>query len=106
MLGKPTGAPIGNPVAEVVAVAKKDLSKGTTLDGLGGETVKGIIYSTEETFNNNYLPVGLTNEVTLNKSVEKGKPISMNMLEKKGDTLVWKLRELQEKTLLPFSPNE
>src|SRR5207302_1544907 len=43
LYGKPTGAPIGAPVADVIAVAKRDLRAGETLDGSGGRMVYGLI---------------------------------------------------------------
>ncbi|MFW6006873.1 MAG: NAD(P)H-dependent oxidoreductase [Halanaerobiales bacterium] len=100
-LRMPTGAPRGKPVAEVVAVAKKDLSQGKKLDGLGGETVKGIIYTASEAERENYLPVGLANKVVLAEDVAKGEPITKDMLKKPGDSFAWKLRAVQEEILEP-----
>ncbi|MGH2351222.1 MAG: NAD(P)H-dependent oxidoreductase, partial [Chloroflexota bacterium] len=42
-LGRPTGAPLPTPVADVIAVAKRDLRQGERLDGSGGHTVYGLI---------------------------------------------------------------
>jgi predicted homoserine dehydrogenase-like protein len=38
----PTVAPIGGPVCEVVAVAKRDLKAGERLDGIGGFCTYGM----------------------------------------------------------------
>src|SRR5204863_10190609 len=38
---EPTIAPLGEPVAEVIAVAKRDLQAGEILDGIGGYMIRG-----------------------------------------------------------------
>ena len=43
LYGRATGAPLPVPTAECVAVAKRDLTAGETLDGSGGKTVLGMI---------------------------------------------------------------
>ena len=45
--GYPSGAPGRVPVADVIAVAKRDLRAGETLDGSGGATVYGLIERAE-----------------------------------------------------------
>jgi predicted homoserine dehydrogenase-like protein len=40
--GRPTGELRGGPVAELITLAKRDLSEGDQLDGGGGYTVYGM----------------------------------------------------------------
>ena len=43
LLHDAAAAPLGGPVTEVVALAKRDLKTGETLDGIGGFTVYGML---------------------------------------------------------------
>ena len=73
MLGEPTIAPLGAPVAETVAVAKKDLASGQYLDGIGGYTFYGQLQTLEDAKKANALPVGLIDSRTkLKRDVRKG----------------------------------
>jgi len=61
--------------ADVVAVAKRDLSIGEVLDGEGGYTVSGGLRPTEISISRGYLPLGLANDVTLKTPVAAGQVI-------------------------------
>jgi len=87
-----TGAPLKEPVAEVVAIAKRDLKKGDRLDGIGGKTVRGEIERVEVLKNNRYLPLCLAEDVVLNTDVSHNTPITMDMLESPGQSFMWKLK--------------
>ena len=43
LFGDASVKPLGGPVCDVIAIAKRDLSAGTQLDGIGGFTVYGTI---------------------------------------------------------------
>ncbi|RVU54100.1 NAD(P)H-dependent oxidoreductase [Anaerosphaera multitolerans] len=65
-------ASIGAPVAETVAVAKKDLRAGDKIDGIGGHTVYGLLERGLIQRENNLLPIGLlTGNVTMKRNVKK-----------------------------------
>lgn len=82
---------------EVITVAKKDLKKGDYLDGIGGFTVYGTLDSYENSQKEGSLPLGLVNEKTrLKIDVKKGQIISYDMVELDEDSLVYKLRLLQD----------
>ena len=70
---EPTIAPRGAPIAEVIAIAKRDLFAGECLDGIGGATVYGQIERVSQAID--FLPIGLSEGVRLNAPVLKGKPI-------------------------------
>jgi predicted homoserine dehydrogenase-like protein len=62
--GRPTGELTGGPVAELVAVAKRDLRPGDELDGGGGYTVYGLSERIEVARRENLLPFGFAYEGT------------------------------------------
>ena len=68
---EPTGAPTGFR-GDVVAVAKRDLSAGATLDGEGGYTVWGRLLPARDSLAQGGLPIGLAHHVRLTRAVKKG----------------------------------
>ena len=68
--GEPTGAPTGWR-ADAVAVAKRDLRAGETLDGEGGYTVSGRLMPAARSLAEGALPMGLTHGVRLANPVAK-----------------------------------
>ena len=87
----PTIAPKAK-VADVFAVAKKDLKKGEKLDGIGGYTVYGLIDRAEVVKEENLLPLGLAEYAVLKKDVAMDTPISCDMIDFPEDNLVLRLR--------------
>ena len=97
---EPTIAPKGAPVAETVAVAKKDLKAGEYLDGIGGYTVYGVIDTYANAKKDRALPLGLVNsKVKLKADVKKGETLTYDMVELDEDSLILHLRRLQEKVI-------
>jgi predicted homoserine dehydrogenase-like protein len=72
--GEATGAP-GGFRADVVAVAKRDLAAGETLDGEGGFTVYGALRPAERALAEGGLPIGLAHGVRLRRMVPAGQPV-------------------------------
>jgi predicted homoserine dehydrogenase-like protein len=62
--GRPTGELEGGPVAELVAVAKRDLVAGDELDGGGGYTVYGLSERADVARRERLLPFGFAYEGT------------------------------------------
>ncbi len=92
---EPLIAPLGAPLTEVITIAKKDLSAGEVLDGLGGYSIYGEIDIVENA--RGLLPVGMTEGVTVTKSITKGDPIPMDAVELDDNSLLMRLRRDQEK---------
>jgi len=69
--GEPTGTPKVFS-ADVVAVAKRDLSAGEELDGEGGFTVWGRLTTVRRSLTEGALPIGLAHGVRLTCPVPKG----------------------------------
>ena len=72
--GEPTGQPLGFR-GDAVAVAKRDLSAGETLDGEGGYTVWGKLVPAERSLTEGALPIGLAHRVSLRRSIAAGEII-------------------------------
>ncbi|HSD99615.1 MAG TPA: Gfo/Idh/MocA family oxidoreductase [Burkholderiales bacterium] len=72
---EPTGAPTGFR-GDVVAVAKRDLRAGETLDGEGGYTVWGRLMPARDSIACGALPIGLAHGVKLIRSVSKGNTVT------------------------------
>jgi predicted homoserine dehydrogenase-like protein len=64
--GEPTEQPQGWR-GDVVAVAKRELSAGETLDGEGGYTVWGTLAPAEHSLAHGALPIGLASHVELQR---------------------------------------
>ena len=96
LYGQPTGAPLTEPVADVITVAKRDLKQGEILDGGGGYTVNGLIEKAEIARAENLLPLGLASGVKLKHDVTKGMAIRYDMVTLDEDSFVLKLRRLQD----------
>ena len=72
--GEPTGQPSGWR-GDAVAVAKRDLRAGETLDGEGGYTVWGKLVPAERSLAEGALPIGLAHKVPLVRDIAAGEII-------------------------------
>jgi predicted homoserine dehydrogenase-like protein len=95
-----TIAPWKGLIAETVAIAKKDLQPGDRLDGLGGFTVYGKIYTASDAKQINALPIGLVQAQTITKAVKAGDIITYDAIEQTTNSVIWELRKLQDMALL------
>lgn len=66
-----TVAPIGGPVCDVLAVAKRDLKSGEMLDGIGGFMAYGLIDNADVVQHEGLLPVGLSEGCRLERDLPK-----------------------------------
>ena len=74
----PTVAPIGAPVCEVVAVAKRELKTGERLDGIGGFCTYGLIDNASAARSASALPIGLSEGGVLRRDVAKDAVVSFD----------------------------
>jgi predicted homoserine dehydrogenase-like protein len=72
---EPTGAPTGFR-GDVVAVAKRNLQAGETLDGEGGYTVWGRLMPARDSLACGGLPIGMAHGVRLIRAVSKGSTVT------------------------------
>ena len=73
--GEPTGAPTGFR-GDAVAVAKRDLKAGETLDGEGGFTVWGKLVPARRSIDMSALPIGLAKDIGLTRDVAMGEIVT------------------------------
>lgn len=100
LYGEPTGSPLPTPVADVITIAKKDLYPDEILDGIGGKTIRGLVEKIEVVRKENLLPLGLAENVKVNRFIPNGTVITYDMLTEEGDSFVWRLRRLQDSVCL------
>jgi predicted homoserine dehydrogenase-like protein len=72
---EPTGTP-SSFSGDVVAIAKRDLKAGETLDGEGGYTVWGRLMPARDSLAFGGLPIGLAHGVRLIRAVSKGSAVT------------------------------
>lgn len=91
LFGDASATPIGAPVTDVVAFAKRDLKAGETLDGIGGFTVYGVIENSSQARSEDLLPQGLTDGCTVLGPVSKDEPLRLSDVEPSVDSVAWRL---------------
>jgi len=87
--------PLGAPVVEVIARAKTDLKAGTVLDGPGFYTVYGECENSDIVKKEKLLPIGLADNVKLNKDLPKDMEITFDDIIFDNDDLVFRLYKEQ-----------
>ena len=95
--GEPSIAPLGAPVAETVAAAKRDLIAGEEIDDIGGYTVYGIIERAEIVRAENLLPLGLAKGAKLLRDIKKDQLISCDKVKLDESLFMLVLRGLQDR---------
>ena len=93
--GEATIAPRGKPVAQTVAIAKRDLKAGDVLDGIGGFNQYGEIDVLENA--KGLLPIGLAEGVKLKRAIKMDQPIPEDAVELNEESLLVRLWREQEK---------
>lgn len=93
----PTIVPEKGQVSDTITLAKRDLKKGQTLEGIGGKDVYGQIISHIDQRKKNLLPIGLiTKKTKLKVDVKKDEQITIDMVELEEDQVIIKLRKKQD----------
>jgi len=95
--GRPTGASRGGMVAELIAVAKRDLRPGEQLDGAGGYTVYGLSERHSITAREGLLPLGFAYEGTLRRGVPKDRPLRWDDVTRDASGFLYGLRAEQDR---------
>ncbi len=85
--------------ADAVAVAKRDLHEGDTLDGEGGYTVRGLLMPACISVQSGALPLGLAHRLPVQRPVARGSIIRWSDVRIDGGSPAVRLR----KELLPSS---
>jgi predicted homoserine dehydrogenase-like protein len=96
-LGEPTVAPMaGAPVADTVAFAKRDLSAGQAIDGIGGFDTYGMIVRRDDAVRNELLPIGIAQYATVRRAIRQDEPITYSDVEIEPSNLALDLRRQQD----------
>jgi predicted homoserine dehydrogenase-like protein len=96
LLKRATAAPLLRPVADVIAIAKRDLKAGDILDGSGGKNVRAVIERAEVARSERLLPEGLAYRVPIRRDVAQGEPITWDMVDLPRDSVALRLRREQD----------
>ena len=87
--------PLGGPVVEVCAVAKRDLTAGDVLDDYGEYMTYGEAVNADEMSRERYLPEGLVEGCRLKRAVAKDAVLTYDDVELPGNRLADRLRAEQ-----------
>ncbi len=92
--GEATGQPLGFR-GDAVAVAKRDLAAGETLDGEGGYTVWGRLMPAADSLAIGALPIGLAHHVRLTQAVPAGSVVTWSVVAEMSGPAVDARREME-----------
>jgi predicted homoserine dehydrogenase-like protein len=76
-----TLTPLSGPKVEVVAIAKRDLSAGERLDGIGKFMLFGVCENATTARKENLLPIGLAEDCVLTRDVPKDQAVTFDDVE-------------------------
>ncbi|UCF06329.1 MAG: NAD(P)-dependent oxidoreductase [bacterium] len=96
LYGESSGHPRRRLTSECIAVAKKDLKAGETLDGIGEYCYRGIIERHDIARKENLVPLGLVKSCVLSRDVPRDEVISYDMIKSMPDSVLLQLRKLQD----------
>jgi predicted homoserine dehydrogenase-like protein len=89
--------PLGAPVVDVVAAAKKELQAGEILDGIGFYMTYGLCENSDLVQEEQLLPMGLVEGCRLTQNVRKDQVLTYNDVELPTGRICDRLRKEQEK---------
>lgn len=91
--------PMGAPISETVAVAKKDIKAGEPIDGIGGFCVRGVLETHADMKANGNVPIGLVGgKAFAKRDIKDGTFLTHDDIQLDESTTVYKLRKLQDET--------
>src|SRR5690606_38063429 len=97
--GRPDMVPLPRPVAEVCAVAKRDLKPGEALDAIGETCYRSYVMTVADARAAGALPVGLLEGGKVTAPVEKGALLTSANAQPDITTRLYALRQAQDKML-------
>jgi predicted homoserine dehydrogenase-like protein len=83
------------PVVDTVSVAKRDLSPGEEIDGIGGSTVYGVAESADVAVGKDLVPISLIEGATVTTEIEAGESLTYDDVELRESELL-SIRRLQD----------
>ncbi|XAL99615.1 Gfo/Idh/MocA family oxidoreductase [Phycisphaeraceae bacterium D3-23] len=101
LFGDAAVTPIGPPMCDVVAIAKRDLKQGDTLDGIGGFDAYGVIENAAQARQEDLLPMSLSEGCRIRRDVPIDTALTYADIELPADRLVDALRAEQNALFFP-----
>jgi len=95
LFGDAAGVPLGGPMVEVCACAKRALKAGEVLDDYGMYMTYGEAVNSDEMRTNGYLPEGLVEGCRLKRNVSQDEVLTYDDVELPAGRLADKLRAEQ-----------
>ena len=96
LYGESSGHPGRKLVSECLAVSKREIKAGETLDGIGEWCYHGSIDLAETARKERLLPLGIAKGAKVVKDIPKDVPISYDHVELPNDSVIINLRRLQD----------
>jgi len=96
LYGKADMVPLSKPVAEVCAVAKKDLAVGDTLDAIGEYTYRAWVMTRNEAVSSSAIPCGLLEQGAVTAPIKKGELITYDNAKVANGSKIAALRAKQD----------
>ncbi|SFZ85605.1 Predicted homoserine dehydrogenase, contains C-terminal SAF domain [Devosia enhydra] len=96
LYGRPDMVPLPEPVAEVCAVAKRDLAVGETFDAIGETCYRSFVMTIGDSRARGAVPVGLLEGGKVTAPVKKGDLITTANATPDRSTKLYRLRSLQD----------
>jgi predicted homoserine dehydrogenase-like protein len=105
LFNDPTLAPAGAPTVGVIAMAKRDLSPGETIEEFGGYHVYGVADNMADIRRQRLLPIGLSLGCSVRRPISKDSPLCIDDVSRPPGRLVDSLYDEQEQYFLAPSLN-
>lgn len=99
MYGRADMVPLANPVAEVCALAKRNIAKGETLDCIGETCYRSFTMTVQDAKAKSCLPVGLLEGGKATAPIQIGELITTHNATPDTSTLLYKMRMKQDAML-------
>ncbi|MGI5949394.1 NAD(P)H-dependent oxidoreductase [Peptoniphilus sp.] len=97
VLGDSTIAPVGGPVAETIAIAKRDIKKGESFDSIGGYMIFGRLVTSKVKRSGNHVPIGIITKGSVAKrDIKKGTALTYEDINLNEDSEIVRIRKLQD----------
>lgn len=100
--GRPLGRRTAQPVADCIAVAKRDLAPGEALDGIGGGTSYGVAAPVESAAG--FLLMGHSGHARMRRAVRQDVPIGLDDVDLDHEAPLVRWRQRQDRLLASQLP--
>lgn len=97
--GRADMVPMKKPVAEVCAVAKRNIAAGETLDAVGEYSYRSWTMTVEDARDSNAIPCGLLEKATVLRPIAKGDVITWDQARPQENSLIAELKARQDRLI-------